>query len=55
MAAMGMQFPPGAIDPKRKLRFPDSRQSIKSRFFELDCHKAAVGDQTGQQQPQRCG
>ena len=33
-----------AIDPQRPIRFLQTGQSAKSRFCELECSEAAIGD-----------
>jgi hypothetical protein len=37
---------PAADDPKRSGNFLQSGRPAKSRFFELECHEAAIGDLT---------
>jgi hypothetical protein len=43
---------PAEIDPKRSISFLKTGQSAKSRFCELKCSDAAIGDYT---LPANCG
>ncbi len=43
---IGRKMLAAGIDPKRKQRFPDSGQSAKPRFSELEYSEAAVADLT---------